>query len=183
MPKIDVIRDHIVDEYEIVRILKVVKDDAKLLFAVAIAWETGARISELIQLRAKDFSEENDLWVVSIPTLKQRVKLHGQAPKRLLKIRKDQIYEKIISPMLKNQKDIDKPIVLPNTRFSLAEKLKRRYPDVYFHWFRHSRATIWSRKLDIFTLQYAMGWQDIRMANAYVHQEQMSKKMGDILKD
>ena len=78
---------------------------------------------------------------------------------------------------------MDKPIVLPNTRFSLAEKLKRRYPDVYFHWFRHTRSTIWSRRLDIFTLQYAMGWKDIRMANAYVHQEQMSKKMGEILKE
>jgi integrase len=181
MPLISVIRDNIVDEFEIVRILKTLRDEPKLMFAVAIAWETGARISELIQLRPKDFSEENDLWVVSIPTLKQRIKLHGQAPKRLLKIKKDQIYEKIIKPQLIKQTDMDKQVTMPHTRHSLRKKLKTRYPDVYFHWFRHSRATIWSRKLDIFTLQYAMGWQDIRMANSYVHQEQMSKKMGDIL--
>lgn len=183
MPKISVVRDRIVDEYEIVKILKTLKDQPKLLFAVAIAWETGARVSEITQLRSKDFSEEGNLWVVSVPTLKQRIKLHGQAPKRILKIKQDQIYEKIISPILKTQKDVEKPIVFPNSRDTLLKNLKARYADIYFHWFRHSRATLWSRKLDIFTLQYAMGWQDIRMANIYVHQGQMSKKMGDLLSD
>jgi integrase len=181
MPKISVIRDNIVDEFEIVRILQKVKGEQRLLFAVAMAWETGARVGELVQLRQKDFSEEGDLWLCSVPTLKQRVKIHGQEPKRLLKIKKDDIYEKIIKPIVLKQTDPNKPIVFPNTRDMLASKLKRKYPDVYFHWFRHSRATLWSRKLDIFTLQYAMGWQDIRMANIYVHQEQMSNKMGGIL--
>lgn len=180
MPKISVIRDHIVDEFEIIKILNAVKDDKRLRFAVAIAWETGARISELLQLRQKDFSEEGDLWIVSIPTLKQRTKIHGQAPKRLLKIEKDNIYEKLIKPVLDKQIDPLKPI-LNTDRFTLAHTLKRKYPDIYFHWFRHSRSTLWSRKLDIFTLQYAMGWQDIRMANIYVQQEQMSNKMGELL--
>ncbi len=180
MPKINILREHIVDEFEIVKILKAVKDEPKVLFAVAIAWETGARIGEITQLRPKDFSEENDLWDVSIPTLKQRLKIHGQAPKRLLKIKKDQIYLKIIKPFVDKQKDSDKPIIM-ESQDSLRNKLNRRYPDVYWHWFRHSRASLWSRKMDIFTLQYAMGWQDIRMANIYVHQEQMSKKMGDLL--
>lgn len=181
MPKIETVREHIVDEYEIVKILKTLRDEPKLMFAVAIAWETGARIGEVVQLRAKDFSEEENLWICSVPTEKQRVKIHGQQPKRMLKINKDQIYEKIIKPIVSKQTDLEKPIVLPNSQETLRNKLKRRYPDVYFHWLRHSRATIWSRKLDIFTLQYALGWQDIRMANIYVHQEQMSKKMGDIL--
>ena len=181
MPKIANPRDNIVDEFEIVRILKVLKDDAKLMLAVAIAWETGARISELLQLRQKDFSEEGNLWICSLPTLKQRTMIHGQIPKRILKIKKDQIYDKIIKPALLRHGESEKIIVFDNTRDSLEKKLKVRYPEVYFHWLRHSRATIWSRKMDIFTLQYAMGWKDIRMANIYVHQEQMSKKMGDIL--
>lgn len=176
MPKISVIRDNIVDEYELVKILKTLKDN-KLEFAVALAWLTGARIGELLQLRAKDFSEENNAWIVSVPTEKQRTKVHGQEPKRKLKIKKDGFYDKIIKPFLDKQQDPSKPLLIPNDRFSLAHKLKRRYPDVYFHWLRHSRATIWSRTMKIFTLQYAMGWRDIRMANIYIHQSGMSNIM------
>jgi len=183
MPKISVIRDNIVDEFEIVKILKAVKDDPKLMFSVAVAWETGARVGELVQLRKKDFSEEDGMWLVSVPTEKQRTRIHGQMPKRLLKMKKDQIYEKIIKPMLDKQKDSEKPIIFPDNADAMSKRLKSRYPDVYFHWFRHSRATIWSRKLDIFILQYAMGWRDIRMANIYVHQEQMSGKMGGALQE
>lgn len=181
MPKIANPRDNIVDEFEIVKILRSVKDDMKLVLGVALAWETGGRISELLQLRTKDFSEQGNLWICSMPTLKQRTLVHGQLPKRLLQIRKDTIYEKIIKPALIKQGDSEKPLLLPLTKHSLEKRLKTRYPDVYFHWFRHSRATIWSMVMDIFTLQYAMGWKDIRMANTYVHQGQMSKKMGDIL--
>jgi integrase len=181
MPKITTPRDNIVDEYEIVKILSAVKDDKKLLFAVAIAWETGARISEILQLRPKDFSEEGNSWIVSIPTLKQRQMVHGQLPKRKVPITKDQIYEKIIKVELLKQTDQEKPIVFPGTRQTIADKLKRRYPDVYFHWFRHTRSTLWSRKLDIFKLQYCMGWKDIRMANTYVHQEQMTQQLKGLL--
>lgn len=137
MPKIETVREHIVDEYEIVKILKTLRDEPKLMFAVAIAWETGARIGEVVQLRAKDFSEEENLWICSVPTEKQRVKIHGQQPKRMLKINKDQIYEKIIKPIVSKQTDLEKPIVLPNSQETLRNKLKRRYPDVYFHWLRH----------------------------------------------
>jgi integrase len=182
MPKISVIRDKIVDEYEIVKILKACRNDRKLLFAVAIAWETGARISELIQLRAKDFSEEGNYWVVSIPTLKQRTLIHGRAPKRNLFIKRDNIYERVIKPILLLQKDSEKPIVLPNSKNTLENKIKRRYPDVYFHWLRHSRCSIWARTFDIFTLQKSMGWRDIRMANIYVHQESLGKKMKELQK-
>jgi len=182
MPKITTPRDRIVDEFEIVKILKACKDDKKLLFAVAIAWETGARISEIIQLRQKDFSEEGIFWIVSIPTLKQRTLIHGKAPIRNLAIKKDQIYEKIIKPELLKQTNPEKAIVFPYSRNSLAEKLKVRYPDVYFHWFRNSRATIWSRTFDIFTLQKSLGWKDIRMANVYVLNEQTLNKMKELQK-
>jgi integrase len=181
MPKITTPRENIVDIYELVKILKTLSDEPKVRFAVAIAWETGARIGEIVQLRKKDFSEEPNFWLCSVPTEKQRTKRHGQQPKRLLKITKDPIYNKIIKPFLEKQEELDKSLIFPNTQSTLRKKLKRRYPDVYFHWLRHSRATIWSNKLDIFTLQYALGWQDIRMANIYVHQEQMSRKMGDML--
>lgn len=179
MPKIANPRDNIVDEFEIVKILKTVKDNSKLVLAVSLAWETGGRISELLQLRPKDFSEEGDLWVVSVPTLKQRTLVFGQTPKRILKIKKDQIYQKIIKPALERQPEVEKQLLFGETVHSLDKRLKVRYPDVYFHWFRHSRATIWSKIFDIYTLQYAMGWKDIRMANHYVHQQQMSMKMGE----
>jgi integrase len=181
MPKINVIRDNIVDDFELLRILKACKDDKKLLFAVAIAWETGARISEIIQLRPKDFSEEEGMWIVSVPTLKQRQMVHGQAPKRILPIKKDWVYEKVIKPELLRQKDMDKPVVFPYSRFDLSKKISRRYPDVYFHWFRHTRSTMWSRKVSIFQLQYLMGWRDIRMANTYVHQEQMAQQLKGLI--
>jgi integrase len=182
MPKITTPRERIVDEFEIVKIINACKDDRKLRFAVAIAWETGARISELIQLRQKDFSEQGDFWLVSIPTLKQRTLIHGQAPRRILHIKKDGLYEKVIKPILLKQLYPDKAIVFPNSRQSLSDKLKRRYVDVYFHWFRNSRATLWSEKFDIFTLQEAMGWRDIRMANIYVRQRAMGLKMEELQK-
>ena len=177
MPKITNPRDNIVDEFEIVKILKACRDDSKLLFAVAIAYKTGARISEIIQLRAKDFSEQEGLWIVSVPTLKQRYKVHGREPRRELPIMKDQIYEKIIKPFLEKHRDCPNPIVYPESRQSLENKLKRRYPDVYFHWLRHSAATRFSENADIFELQSAMGWKDLRMANRYVHNRNMSQRL------
>lgn len=182
MPNFATERTTIVDEFEIIKILKAVKDDWKLLWAVAIAWETGARISELIQLKPKDFSEEGHMWVISIPTLKQRYKIHGEAPRRLLKIKKDNIYEKIIKPLNDKQPDFDKRVINVSDGY-LRKKIRLRYPDVYFHWFRHSRATLWSKKFDIFALKYAMGWKDITMANRYVHQEDMANKMAELQDD
>jgi integrase len=172
-----------VDEFELLKILKACKDDRKLLFFVAIAWKTGARIGEIVQLRPKDFVEEGDNWIVSIPTLKQRTLIHGQAPKRNLPITKDWVYEKAIKPMLLKQTEMDRPVVFPNSQENLRNKLKARYPDVYPHWFRHSFATIQSRKkkITIFQLQYALGWKDIRMANLYVHQEQMTQGLKGLL--
>ena len=181
MPKISVQRDNIVDEHEIIKILRTCKDDRKLMWAVAVAWKTGARIGEIIQLRGKDFSEEGDRWIVSVPTLKQRTLIHGQVPKRYLPITTDWIYDKIIKPELLKQTVQDKPIVFPNSQETLRNKLKVRYPDVYFHWFRHSRSSIWSRKVDIYKLQYCMGWKDIRMANIYVHQENMAQQLKGLL--
>jgi len=180
MPKIANPRDNIVDEFEIVKILKSVKDEPKLVLGVALAWETGGRISELLQLRKKDFSEQGDLWVCSMPTLKQRILVHGRIPIRTLYIKKDIIYDKIIKPALLKENDSEKHLLSPLTINALEKRLKTRYPDVYFHWLRHTRATIWARKHNIYTLQYAMGWKDIRMANTYVHQEQMGKKMGEV---
>jgi integrase len=177
MPKITTPRDTIVDEYEIIKILSACKDDKKLLFAVAVAWKTGARIGEIVQLRAKDFSEQGDQWFISIPTLKQRTLIHGQLPKRLLPINKDAIYEKIIKPELLRQTNTERPIVFPDSQQSLRNRLKARYPDVYFHWFRHSASSRFSRNLSIFELQSAMGWKDIRMANIYVHNQQMTERL------
>jgi integrase len=177
MPKINNPRDNIVDEFEIGKILNACRDDSKLLFAVAIAYKTGARISEIIQLRARDFSEQEGLWLVSIPTLKQRYKVHGREPRRELPITKDKIYEVIIKPFLDKNKDSPNELVYPETRHTLKGKLKRRYPDVYFHWFRNSASTRFSRTLDIFELQSAMGWKDLRMANRYVLNRNMSQRL------
>ena len=152
MPKLSVQRSTIVDEFELAKILKSVKDDDQLLFCVAIAWETGARISEILDLRPKDFSEEGDFWVCSLYTAKQRVKVHGQRPKRILKIKKDNIYRKIIRPIIQERIDMDRRICT-STKDYLGKKLRQRYDNVYFHWLRHSRATIWSRVMDIFLLQ------------------------------
>jgi integrase len=177
MPKITNPRNNIVDEFEIKKIFNAVGDEPKLLFAVAIAYKTGARISEIIQLRAKDFSEQEGLWIVSIPTLKQRYKIHGSPPRRELPITQDKIYKIIIKPFLDKNKDSPNPLVYPETRHTLKSKLKRRYPDVYFHWFRHGASTRFSRTLDIFELQSAMGWKDLRMANNYVHNRNISQRL------
>lgn len=183
MPKINNPRDHIVDEFEIGKILNAVQDDKPLLFAVAMAYLTGARISEILMLRAKDFTDDGIFWSVSVPTLKQRMKIHGREPRRLLIIKKEKIYEMVIRPHLDRQVDLTRPLLFPNSRTALADRLRTRYPDVYFHWFRHTRATLWSRNVkgDIFKLRYIMGWQDIRMANRYVHNQNMAQSLrGDL---
>lgn len=137
MPKINNPRDHIVDEFEIGKILNAVQDDKPLLFAVAMAYLTGARISEILMLRAKDFTDDGIFWSVSVPTLKQRMKIHGREPRRLLIIKKEKIYEMVIRPHLDRQVDLTRPLLFPNSRTALADRLRTRYPDVYFHWFRH----------------------------------------------
>ncbi len=137
MPKIVNPRENIVEEFEMVKILKAVQRDKKLMFAVAIAWETGARISEILQLRVKDFTDDGPEWTVSIPTLKQRIKIHGREPRRIIPIKKDRIYELVIKPYLDNHTDPNKTLLFPYTRRGLADKINKKYPDVYFHWFRH----------------------------------------------
>lgn len=183
MPKIVNPRQDIVEEFEMVKILKAVQRDKKLMFAVAIAWETGARISEILQLRVKDFTDDGSEWTVSIPTLKQRIKIHGREPRRIIPIKKDRIYELVIKPYLDNHADPNKTLLFPYTRRGLADKINKKYPDVYFHWFRHTRATLWSRKvgIDIFKLKYIMGWKDIRMASNYVHNQNMVSSLRGLL--
>jgi hypothetical protein len=158
MPKINNPRDNIVDEFEIGKILNAIQDDKPLLFAVAMAYLTGARISEILMLRAKDFTDDGVFWSVSVPTLKQRIKIHGREPRRTLIITKEKIYDKVVKPYLDRQVDLTRPLLFPNSRTALADRLRTRYPDVYFHWFRHCV----SEDTKILTVSGWKDYQDIK---------------------
>lgn len=168
MGKPNVVRDDIIREEEMIQTLKNTnKLDVQAL--LSILWLTGARISEALNVKGKDIEDCGEYLSISFITLKQRVKEGQLMPRRTLKILKGTIYYNIIKEYINKSRIYPELKLFNKTDTYYWKYMKMANPNIHFHLFRHSLATLASDKVDVFDMKEWFGWKKMDMAVNYVH--------------
>jgi integrase len=170
MPKIKTIREDIISPEELKETIRRCPTREMQAF-VAILAVTGARISEIVRsIKAKDIEIiDEESWSISIVTLKHRPKAWEILPRRVLKLQRDVLFEKVIRPFLNESKFKGDMLIFPKSSAFYSKQLKKANPMVYPHLFRHTLATRLAEFVSPFDLKEWFGWKKIDMAEIYVH--------------
>jgi len=147
----------ILSEEEIDRIIKALRFEEKVIFA--ILYESGARISEFLNIRKSDVTFDNfgAVLILRGKTGERRIRIVKYA--NLLKLWHERVFSTFLFPFTYNQ---------------IRKMLKRIGRiigmNIYPHLLRHSRATHLAKYLTESQLKYYFGWsQGSKMASVYVH--------------
>lgn len=165
-------------------------------------FETGARISELLDIRLKDVELKKQFAQVTIPTRKNNKEPRTLTLTKCIGLlqdwmekhpRKDQpdapLLVNLTNRSWKNkaneEKDyMGKQMTGPNVRTILRKLADRAGIDKHLtnHVMRHSSATYWGREFGLETMMYWFGWNSPDTAKTYLHhdEEQVKKHMLNI---
>lgn len=183
MPKIKVNRDTYLDNEEVLETIKA-SNNRQIRGIIAILWLTGARISEVLQMKGRDLNklEDEDALEINMTTLKRGNK-SGIKDKRKIKIPTDNVFFEYFRSWVNERKPLEDERVFTYSRKWVWRKMKEANPDVYPHFFRHSFYTLMGDKADAFTLKTHAGWRKLETANNYVHPKDASDTIMRIQKD
>lgn len=146
---------------------------------VAMLWDMGARIGEILNLRMKDqvLSKDGVSYViVDGKTGQRRVAITYSIPylaNYLNDMRNSARKDDALFVVLDHNRPVDRPMDYHHVQKLLhrIEKLSKIDKHLHAHIFRHSRATYYAKSLTEQQLKAVMGWSgDSRMASTYVHQ-------------
>jgi len=172
-PKNNNIPDELLTEQDVKKLIRVADNPRDKAF-VAVLFESGCRIGELLTLRLKNVQFEDGYTKIIVEGKRGRrmVPLIFSSPILADWINNHPSRNNLESPLWPKKTKIDEPM-----NYALARKLlqnlgrkakigKRVNP----HSFRHSRATLLSRKLPEAILNEIFGWvQGSRMPSVYIH--------------
>ncbi|HCJ67080.1 MAG TPA: hypothetical protein DHV62_07095 [Elusimicrobia bacterium] len=164
--------EELLTEKEVKKLIEVTREPRDKAF-VALLYESGCRIGEVLTLRMKhvQFDKYGAVIVVDGKTGQRRVRLVSSAPYLLEWINKHPLKDDPGAPLIINHLNksfltyagITKTL---KTIFKNAGIKKRCNP----HIFRHSRATHLANYLTEAQMKNYFGWvQDTKMAGVYVH--------------
>lgn len=160
---------------------KLVNEASKLKYKtlIAVLYETGARINEILNVKIKDIIEDEYGFKIIIKTAKTTP---GAA--RVIK------YSGLLARWLQEHPEKENPeaYLFPvsyKTFYNYITRLSRRVlkRKVHPHMLRHSRATHLLKYLSPSTVMKIMRWNDIRMVKRYEHiipkdaEEQLLRKI------
>ena len=169
------IPEELLSEEEVLKLVKAcdqLRDKALIL----TLYETGCRVGEILSLRLKDvtFDEDGAVLLVNGKTGMRRVRVIASAPKLAQWINNHPFGDNLNAPLwpVLVGKNKGKPLSYCSFKellYKIAAKagIKKR---VYPHLFRHSRATLLANFLREAQLKQYFGWvQSSKMAAVYVH--------------
>lgn len=169
MPKIKVNRDSYLDNEEVLESIKN-SNNKQVRAIMALLWLSGARISEVLQLKGRDLNklDNEEALIIKMPTLKRRNK-SAVNRKRRVKIPTDNLFFQYFRTWVNNRRPLEEQRIFTYSRQWVWEKMKEANPDIYPHFFRHSFYTKLGDKADAFTLKAHADWANLETANKYVH--------------
>jgi len=142
---------------------------------VAFAYESGARISEILSLKIEHIRFDDLGAIVTIPTGKtgaRRIRIVESVPFLKRWLNKHPLKNEPKAPIFCKLSSPKGPLDYASVR-ALLKRLKRRAglkKRIHPHLFRHSRATYLAKYLSEQQLKVYLGWaNDSRMASVYVH--------------
>lgn len=179
MPKIKGMRDDVLSEEEVMEMINKC-DSLEEKSLISILYLSGARISEILSLKKKDFWTDDNHLMIRIPSLKRKEVIPYKHT-LFLPLNKDPYISHIIyqvkSIEFANQK------VWSYSRNYAWRIIKRLDNNSWLHLFRHTRATLLAEKGATEAQLCAwFGWVDGRPAKNYVQRsEKMAKTLSDLI--
>lgn len=183
MPEIKTKRDTYLDNEEVLETIKA-SNNREIRAIIAILWLTGARISEVLQMKGRDLNklEDEDALQINMTTLKAGNK-SGIRDKRKIKVPTDNIFFEYFRSWVNERRPLEEERIFTYSRQWVWEKMKEANPNIYPHFFRHSFYTKMGDKVDAFTLKTHAGWRKLETANNYVHPKDAPDTIMKIQKD
>jgi integrase len=140
---------------------------------IAMVYLLAGRITEVLKLRPKDITVEEDFMVVSLWTAKRKKGVKTRKVPVPLRHPLVQVFAEWFKQVKPNQPifynfwNPEKPI----SRVQAWKILKKAKADMWLHLLRHIRLSELVDKFnfDPFRLQQFAGWTDVRPASFYVH--------------
>ncbi len=134
---------------------------------VALAYATGSRVSELIQITPEDITQDNNYMYISCRVLKKR-KYTDKNKKRIALIRLDETYLIIPIKQLVKETHANKPLI--NLHRTTVFRLLKTSTGINPHSFRAIRATHLStvHKFTAHQLKAFFGWSSVAPSDFYV---------------
>lgn len=127
---------------------------------------TGSRISEVLLLKGKDISSDEEHIIINSYVLKKR---HGKVDRLIKKVKKTHIYFSYFKDWINSHNFKEESYIFKTSRGYVWKAIKLINPETTPHLFRHTVATMLGEFMDVFTLQRWMGWTKLEMAARYVH--------------
>ncbi|MFB6158323.1 MAG: tyrosine-type recombinase/integrase [Candidatus Nanohalobium sp.] len=164
-------------------------------------FETGARITELLNIKLGDVELSQQYAQVTVPTLKNNKEPRTLTLTKSIGLLQDwmekhprkgqpdapllvNLQDKKWSNRVNKEDDLNykgKQMTSTNTMSILRKLAERADIDKYIsnHVMRHSSATYWGKKLGLETMMYWFGWSSPETAKTYLHhdEEQTKKSM------
>jgi integrase len=160
------IKQRALEKSEVLKIIDKAKNN-QLKAIISMMILTGARISEILELRARDvWTDENYLYIRMI-VLKKRESTNTEI---IRKVPKGMYFVIHIKKWINEDNEFQPDDFLFEYRRQTVWKyLKEIEPDINPHLFRHTLATWMGRRVDAFTLKDWFKWSNLNMATKYVH--------------
>lgn len=164
MRNIQSIRNDSMSKNEIENMFK--KTDSEQLKGImAVMLMTGSRISEVLMLKGKDITTDDEHIFINCYILKKR-----KGVERIIKkIKKTHTYYPYFRNWINSNRFREESLIFSWGRKYVWKVIKKINPESTPHLFRHTVATMLGEHMDVFTLQRWMGWSRLDMASRYVH--------------
>jgi site-specific recombinase XerD len=167
--------EDILDEDEVLSMIEAA-DNARDKAIIALLYDSGIRVGELLSLRKKDVDLNNEIAhvIVNGKTGMRKVPILFSAPylSNYLEIVRDKELNEHLWTAIGTWKEHNKLVEPAAIRklLQIAGKRAGIRKRIYPHLFRHSRATYYANKLTEQQLKAFFGWTgDSKMVSTYVH--------------
>jgi integrase len=168
MPTYNFTREDVLSQSEVSSMLNNAEEDW-LKALISTLYIYGCRISEALKLRGKDFWwEEEKYLVVHLGVLKRRERGAFKEYSHNLRVNKDTVFLSYLTNFLSKIPN-DSLLWEDISSWMAWDKIKKLNPKCSPHIFRHTRATLLTRRgASPVELQEWMGWRSTAMTDAYI---------------
>lgn len=140
-------------------------DNSQLKAIMSVLLMTGGRISEVLMIKGKDISSDDEHIYFNCYILKKRNGIERMQKK----IKKTHEYYVYFKDWINQNNFKEENFIFSYSRKYVWKIIKIIGPESTPHLFRHTVATYLGKHMDVFTLQKWMNWSKLEMASRYVH--------------
>jgi len=157
-------------------------DNKQMKAIVSMLFITGGRISEVLNIKARDlWRDENFLYFKMVVLKKRKLNVKSEI---IRKVPNNLYFTKFIIDWINKENNFEPDdFIFEYRRQTVWRKIKEKMPEANPHLFRHTLATIMGRNVDMRTMQEWFGWSNLNMAQNYVHNKDSINTFAESMSD